>query len=116
MGGRRVISWALVFAQPILIPALLFSDGPWILHAPSLRACLGLAWLCFGSMFLGFVFWYQGLAQAGITRVSQVQLALPMLSLFWAHAILGESVAPRAYAVSLLVAACMLVCISRRVP
>lgn len=55
------------------------------------------AWLGFGyvsvfSMFLGFVFWYRGLAQGGIAAVGQLQLLQPFMGLGLAAALLGESV------------------------
>ncbi|WP_435768588.1 EamA family transporter [Nocardioides sp. SYSU DS0651] len=52
-------------------------------------------WAAFGylglvSMFLGFFAWYRGLAIGPMARVSQVQLAQPVLSLAWAAMLLGE--------------------------
>lgn len=46
------------------------------------------AWMGFGyvtvlSMFLGFFAWYHGLTLGGVARVSQVQLAQPLLTLAW---------------------------------
>ncbi len=42
------------------------------------------------SMFVGFFFWYRGLAMGGIARVGQVQLLQPFLSLVGAAVLLGE--------------------------
>ena len=42
-------------------------------------------------MFIGFLFWYKGLATGGIARVGQVQLLQPFLSLLGASLIVGES-------------------------
>ena len=42
-------------------------------------------------MFIGFFFWYKGLALGGIARVGQVQLLQPILSLAGAALILGET-------------------------
>ena len=41
-------------------------------------------------MFIGFFFWYKGLALGGIARVGQVQLLQPFLTLIGAVLILGE--------------------------
>jgi drug/metabolite transporter (DMT)-like permease len=73
MPGWEVICWALILTAPISIvgSALLFHRG--YLHAPA-TAVIGLAYLSFGSMFLGFFAWNVGLAMGGIARVSQVQL------------------------------------------
>jgi drug/metabolite transporter (DMT)-like permease len=43
-------------------------------------------------MYLGFLAWYKGLALGGIARVSQIQLAQPVLSLVWAWLFLNESI------------------------
>jgi len=43
-------------------------------------------------MFIGFFFWYEGLAIGGIARVSQVQLIQPFCTLFAASILLGDSI------------------------
>ena len=43
-------------------------------------------------MYVGFRFWYKGLAMGGVARVGQVQLLQPFLSLFGAYAVLGEPI------------------------
>jgi drug/metabolite transporter (DMT)-like permease len=42
-------------------------------------------------MFVGFFFWYRGLALGGVARVGQVQLLQPFLSLAGAAVLLGET-------------------------
>jgi len=93
LGGQEVICWALVLAA---IPAALL-----LLTLPGDRlarlATAGPAsWLAFGyvtvfSMFIGFFFWYRGLALGGVARVGQVQLLQPFLSLAGAAVLLGEN-------------------------
>jgi drug/metabolite transporter (DMT)-like permease len=92
MGGQAVICWALLLAAPVLAPLL-----PWL--ADTGMADLGRvtapAWLAFGyvtvfSMFIGFFFWYRGLALGGVARVGQVQLLQPFMSLLGAAVLLGE--------------------------
>lgn len=89
IGGWRVISWALVLAAPFLLPVVAFS----LLRHP-VRPTPG-AWLGFGyvavvSMFLGFLPWYRALALGGVARISQLQLAQPILTLLWSTLLLGE--------------------------
>lgn len=92
MGGEQVISWALVLAAPVAGVMLLLLAPP---RAAAL-ATVGLgAWLAFAyvtvfSMFIGFFFWYRGLALGGVARVGQVQLLQPFLSLAGAALLLGE--------------------------
>jgi drug/metabolite transporter (DMT)-like permease len=93
LGGQEVICWALVLAA---IPAALL-----LLVLPGDRlgrlATAGPAsWLAFGyvtmfSMFIGFFFWYRGLALGGVAKVGQVQLLQPFLSLAGAALLLGET-------------------------
>jgi drug/metabolite transporter (DMT)-like permease len=92
MGGPRVISWALVLAAPAVAPLLLWLEGG---QLASLRAAGAHTWLAFGyvtvfSMFIGFFFWYRGLALGGVARVGQVQLVQPFLSLAGSALLLGE--------------------------
>jgi hypothetical protein len=44
------------------------------------------------SQFIGFFFYYKGLALGGIAKMSQLQLLLPFIAILSAHWILGEEV------------------------
>ena len=91
MGGWRVICWALVFALPVVLPAVAVAASQAALSArPS--AWAGFAYLSVVSMFLGFFAWYRGLALGGVARVSQVQLAQPVLTVAWSALLLGEHI------------------------
>lgn len=65
-------------------------------------------YLAFVSQFLGFFFWYTGLAQGGIARVSQLQYLQPFFTILFSTVMLGEMItwqtAVAALAVVLLVA------------
>jgi drug/metabolite transporter (DMT)-like permease len=94
MGGQQVISWALVLSMPILLPvtiALVWQYGV----SASPQAWLAFAYVSLFSMFIGFFFWYKGLALGGIARVGQVQLLQPFMTLVGAALILGESLDAR---------------------
>lgn len=93
MGGEQVIGWALVLSLPLAAPTTL-----WLLwrHWEHIAAAPASAWLGFGyvsvfSMFIGFFFWYRGMALGGVARVGQVQLAQPGLSLVAAAVVLNET-------------------------
>lgn len=93
LGGERVISWALLLSAPVLLPLVLWlswDDVPAMLDAGA-RAWAGFAYVSVFSMFIGFFFWYRGMALGGVARVGQVQLLQPFLTLLGAAAILGES-------------------------
>ena len=91
IGGWRVISWAVVIAAPVLLP-IVIADLPNVDWHADPSQWLGLAYVSFVSMFLGFLAWYRGLALGGIARVGQLQLAQPVLTLIWSWLLLGESV------------------------
>jgi len=107
MPGWRVISWALVLAAPITVPATVWllatTDQHWTGHA-----VFGFAYVSLGSMYLGFFAWYAGMARVGIARASQVQLAQPILTLLWSWALLDETVD----AATLLTALGVVVCVA----
>jgi len=97
IGGPEVIGWALLLAAPpVALMLALSMDTGRVAHL----AAAGLpAWLAFGyvtvfSMFVGFIFWYRGLALGGVARVGQVQLLQPFLSLAGAAVLLGEPLTP----------------------
>jgi drug/metabolite transporter (DMT)-like permease len=91
MPGLHVISWALVLSLPILLPmgAWLWGRIDW---AASPVAWLAFVYVAVGSQFVGFYFWYRGLALGGIARVSQLQLLQTFLTLGLAAALLGERI------------------------
>ncbi|OZI62360.1 DMT family transporter [Bordetella genomosp. 11] len=104
LGGWRTICWALVFSAPFIAApvAWMAAHTP---VAPSPAAWMALAYLSFGSMFLGFFAWYRGLARGGIARVGQVQLLQPFITVAAAAVLFGEQVTPATLAFALAVIA-----------
>jgi drug/metabolite transporter (DMT)-like permease len=90
MGGQQVISWALVLSMPLLLPVTIWLGWKYGVSA-SPRAWIGFGYVSLFSMFIGFFFWYKGLALGGIARVGQVQLLQPFMTLVGATLILGET-------------------------
>ena len=93
LGGWQVISWALLVALPLML-VLAIVDAPAAVASVPPSAWVGLAYISVFSMFVGFVFWYHGLALGGIAGVGQLQLLQPFLGLFLAGALLQEPIAP----------------------
>ena len=91
MPGWEVISWALVFSLPISFLAswALFPDNP---AAVPTDAWLGLLYSAVMAQWMGFFFWNAGLAMGGISRVSQVQLVQPFVTVGLAASINRETV------------------------
>jgi drug/metabolite transporter (DMT)-like permease len=78
-------------------------------------------WAAFGylavvSMFLGFFAWYRGLAIGPMARVSQVQLAQPVLNIAWAGLLLGEHLGWTTIAGGLVVIGCAAGAVRTRSP
>jgi len=94
MGGQQVISWALVLSMPVLLPVTIWLCWNYGVTA-SAKAWIGFGYVSVFSMFIGFFFWYKGLALGGIARVGQVQLLQPFLTLVGAALILGEALDAR---------------------
>lgn len=107
MPGWQVVSWALVFSLPVTVPVAAVSLVLSPPHRVGAAALAGLGYVSVFSMFLGFLAWYPGLARAGITRGSQIQLLQPLLTVSWAALLLGEPVTPATLAAAAGVLACV---------
>ena len=90
MNPRSVISWALVISLPINIVMSYATFTPQYLHMDPI-AWTSFTYLSLFSMYIGFFFWYEGLAVGGIARVSQVQLTQPFCTLVAASILLEDS-------------------------
>ncbi|KIO77418.1 transporter [Pedobacter lusitanus] len=91
LGGWQVISWALVLSLPLMAPLVFFLQ-PESFGEVSMAAWFSLAYIGLFSMFIGFIFWYRGLAQGGIATVGQLQLLQPLFGLALAATLLHEPV------------------------
>jgi len=91
LGGWQVISWALVFSLPVALP-LTYIFLPTTVAYVSIGAWTSLAYVSLFSMFIGFIFWYKGLAQGGIASIGQLQLLQPFFGLILAASLLHEEV------------------------
>ncbi|APA69290.1 DMT family transporter [Janthinobacterium sp. 1_2014MBL_MicDiv] len=92
MPGQHVISWALLLAVPFVLPVVLWNAWPQraLMAQASTAAWLSFAYISVFSMFIGFFFWYRGMALGGVARVGQTQLLQPFLTLLGAAVLLGE--------------------------
>jgi drug/metabolite transporter (DMT)-like permease len=89
MNPRAVISWALVISLPINLVMTYFTFSSIYLNADVI-AWTSFVYLSLFPMYLGFFFWYEGLAIGGIARVSQVQLIQPFCTLLASSFFLGD--------------------------
>ena len=88
MPAAQAISWALVVALPLTVPATIWH---WPVDAVSWQAWGALAYVSVVSTWLGFFAWYAALARDPM-RVSQLQLMQPFTSIALSVLVLRESV------------------------
>lgn len=104
MPGWQVISWVVVFALPITLPATVVL---WWLTKDSYETTPAqwgaLIALGLSSMYLAFFAWYRGLAMAGVAHGGQVQQLQALLTLVWSAWFLGEVVSMGTIAAALVV-------------
>jgi drug/metabolite transporter (DMT)-like permease len=91
MPGWEVISWVLVIALPISIPASLLTMPADIMQIPA-KPMFGLLYVALFSQWIGFFAWNAGMAMGGIARVSQVQLLQPFVTFALAALFNDESI------------------------
>lgn len=106
MPGWQVIGWALILTLPLAVAgaAVALPLEPVRLTA---HGVIGLLWVSAVSTFLGLYVWYRGMAEIGVARASQLQLAQPLLTLLWSYFLLGEEVAPAAPVAAVAVLVCI---------
>ncbi len=116
MPGWQVIAWGLLAALPISVPITLAA----LVHGPSPRvsgaAIAGFAYVGTISTFIGFLAWYRGLAEAGVAKASQLQLAQPLLTIAWSIPLLGDHIDATGLLVAVVVGFCVLVTQRTRPP
>jgi drug/metabolite transporter (DMT)-like permease len=109
MPGWQVTAWGLVGALPLSLPLTIVAllqraPGP-----PNAAALLGFAYVGTISTFVGFFAWYRGLAEAGVARASQIQLAQPLLTIAWSVPLLGDHLDAAGWVTAVVVGVCVLV-------
>ena len=91
--------------MPLLLPIVVVAALDQVQQGVGVpaRAWLGFGYVAGVSMFAAFFPWYAGLARGGVARISQLQLAQPVLTLLWAALLLGEVVDGQTVAAAVLV-------------
>jgi drug/metabolite transporter (DMT)-like permease len=108
MPGWQVISWVVVLALPVTLPASVFlwwtTSGD---YDPTAGQWTALILLGVSSMYLGFFAWYRGLAMAGSAYGGQVQQLQALLTLVWSALLLGEVVTRGTVFTAVVVVVCV---------
>ncbi|MFJ2094148.1 DMT family transporter [Streptomyces sp. NPDC087901] len=108
MPGWQVTGWALVLTVPLAVAGAVVAL-PYEPVRLTAHGVIGLVWVSVASTFFGLYVWYRGMAEIGVARASQLQLAQPLLTLVWSFLLLGEEVAPAAPAAAVAVLVCIAV-------
>jgi drug/metabolite transporter (DMT)-like permease len=91
MPGWEVISWVLVMALPISLPAAALTMPADLTHI-AVKPWLALLYVAVFSQWVGFFAWNAGMAMGGIARVSQVQLLQPFVTFALAASFNDEAI------------------------
>lgn len=102
MPGWEVISWALVIALPVAIPAAIVLWPSDMARVPE-PSWWAFAYVTLMSQYLAFFAWNAGLAMGGVSRVSQVQLLQIFVTLIIAALLNDEKVDTTTWLVAALV-------------
>lgn len=80
MPGWEIISWSLVISLPLTLAASWLS---WPANLPALpsRPWLGLLYVALFSQWIGFFAWNAGISICGLSKVSQLQLLQPFITI-----------------------------------
>ena len=91
MPGWEIISWSMVIALPLMLPAawLLVPDN---LTAVALEPWLGLLYAALFSQWIGFFAWNAGISICGISKISQLQLLQPFVTIGLAALVNREAI------------------------
>ncbi|NED12674.1 DMT family transporter [Streptomyces sp. SID9124] len=106
MPGWQVTGWALILTLPLNLAgaAVALAYEPVRL---GVHGVVGLVWVSAVSTFLGLYVWYRGMAEIGVARASQLQLAQPLLTLLWSFFLLGKEIAAAAPVAAVAVLVCI---------
>ncbi len=108
MPGWQVISWVVVLALPLTVPASLVLWSRTSADYDTTALEWGALFLLgVSSMYLGFFAWYRGLALAGVAYGGQVQQLQALLTLLWSALLLGETVNLLTITAALIVVGCV---------
>lgn len=116
LGSWQTVCWALVLASPLMVVLTIVAT---VQQPPTATPIEWAAFAYLGvvSMFLGFFAWYRGLAIGPMTRVSQVQLVQPVLTITWAALLLGETITLATVLGGVVVIGCAGIAVrARRIP
>jgi drug/metabolite transporter (DMT)-like permease len=91
MPGWEIISWSMVISLPFtLVASWLF--WPSNLREVALEPWLGLIYVALFSQWIGFFAWNAGISICGISKISQLQLLQPFVTIALAAVVNHEAI------------------------
>jgi drug/metabolite transporter (DMT)-like permease len=91
MPGWEIISWSMVIALPLTLPAAWLLLPPHLSSIP-LEPWLGLMYAALFSQWIGFFAWNAGISICGLSKVSQLQLLQPFVTIALAALVNREAI------------------------
>ena len=107
MGGMRVMSWALVYAMPVLALGVILHAGQVAWMKVSWNVWIAFIYLSLISQYFGMAIWYKALSLGSVVRVSQVQLIQPFITLTAAAVFFKERIDLLTGAAAFIVLCCI---------
>ena len=104
-----MIAWGLLVALPVSLPITIVALAGHTPGPPHAEALLGFAYVATISTFVGFFAWYRGLAEGGVAKASQIQLAQPLLTIAWSVPLLGDHLDAAGWVTAVVVGVCVLI-------
>lgn len=90
IGTTVLTCWVPLASAPLAL-VLCWNKLPAHLETVHLSSWLSLLYNGLFSVFIGFLFWYRGLARGGMARIGQIQLAQPFFTLAASALLLHET-------------------------
>jgi drug/metabolite transporter (DMT)-like permease len=107
-GGRRIMSWAIVFTLPVTMTLCFFYFKNFsVLENITYKGWISVAYLASISQSLGMFLWFKVLAKGPMEKIALVQLLQPFFTFVASIILLGEEVGALTWLIAILVASCV---------
>ena len=114
IGGIAAIVWTNALAAPLVLLYCVFFASGWEWDGATPKSIGAIVYLGLCSQLIGFFFWNRGLALGGISRVGQLLLLMPFLSIALAAVMIGENITAETPLFALAVAVCVFITMKTR--
>jgi drug/metabolite transporter (DMT)-like permease len=103
IGTLATTFWGLTSALIVLLPLLASSATEIAWQDVPVAGWLAVAWLTFLSSITGYALWFYALGHGGISKIGSLQLLMPVITLYAASVVLGESLSAALVMISIVI-------------